>query len=296
MYPPEVIAGLPKGDFDDQQLDRNEKELVVATWEGGQVTVMDYLTNIRKIQAQARPDLSKFDSVKTMVFQVKLPDILSYEANKLGIENDDQYKKKVTLFRDLTMADMLKTDSIMKANPPTEADIRAYYDAHPEEFTDEQRVHIFEIQLSDELLARNLAKSIRSLDAFKKKSMEVNERAGRKEAGGDLNYIIRRWFPEIFDAAWKTPVGEVGGPVVAAGKYSIFYVVDKVDQTVKDFLGVKQQIAGQLMGRNQEQNYTNWIAEHRSKTTIDIDTAAMWSTIDKAKYAPADSLSVPSQK
>jgi len=296
MYPPEVLAGLPKGDFDDQQLDRNEKELVVATWEGGQISVMDYLTNVRKLPVQTRPSLEIFDSVKTIVFQIKLPDILAYEANKKGVENDDQYKRKVTLFRDLTMADMVKTDSIMKTNPPTEAELRAYYDAHPEEFTDEPRIHIYEIQLSDELLARNLAKSIRSLDAFKKKSMEVNERAGRKEAGGDLSYIIRRWYPEIFDAAYKTPVGEVGGPVVAAGKYSIFYVVDKIDQTVKDFLGVKQQIAGQLMGQSQEQNYASWIADRRASTKIEIDTVALWSTIDKTKYAVADSSSTPAQK
>ena len=296
MYPPEVLAGLPKGDFDDQQLDRNEKELVVATWEGGPISVMDYLTNVRKLPAQMRPSLSQFDSVKAITFQIKLPDILAYEANKRGVENDDQYKQKVTLFRELTMADMLKTDSIMKAAQPTEPELRAYYDAHPEEFTDEPRVHIYEIQLSDELLARNLVRSIKSLEAFKKKSMEVNERAGRREAGGDLGYIIRRWYPEIFDAAFKTPVGDLGGPVVAAGKYSIFFVVDKVDQTVKDFLGVKQQIAGQLLGRSQEQNYANWIADRRKSTEIEVDTVALWSTIDKTKYAAADSSAAPAQK
>ena len=297
MYPPEVLASLPKGDFDDTQLDRNEKELVVATWEGGQLSVMEYLTNIRKIPAPSRPSLDKYDSVKAMAFQVKLPDILAYEANKNGVENDEQYKKKVKLFRELTMADMLKTDSLMKAQQPTEEEIRAYYDAHPEEFTDEARVHVFEIQLSDELLARNLARSIRSLDAFKKKSMEVNERAGRKEAGGDLGYIIRRWYPEIFDAAFKTPVGEVGGPVVAAGKYSIFYVVDRVDQTLKDFLGIKQQVASMLMSRSQDQNYSDWIAARRADTKIEIDTTAIWSTIDKNKYAAAaDTTAAPAQQ
>lgn len=296
MYPPEVLAGLPKGDFDDQQLDRNEKELVVATWEGGPISVMDYLTNVRKLPAQMRPSLSQFDSVKAITFQIKLPDILAYEANKRGVENDDQFKQKVTLFRELTMADMLKTDSIMKAAQPTEQELRAYYDAHPEEFTDEPRVHIYEIQLSDELLARNLVRSIKSLDAFKKKAMEVNERAGRREAGGDLGYIIRRWYPEIFDAAYKTPVGDLGGPVVAAGKYSIFFVVDKVDQTVMDFLGVKQQIAGQLLSRSQEQNYANWIADRRKNTEIEVDTVALWSTIDKARYATADSSAAPAQK
>ena len=297
MYPPEVLASLPKGDFDDAQLDRNEKELVVATWEGGQLSVMEYLTNIRKLPAPSRPSLERYDSVKAMAFQVKLPDILAYEANKKGVENDEQYKKKVKLFRELTMADMLKTDSLMKAKQPAEDEIRAYYDAHPEEFTDEARVHIYEIQLSDEMLARNLAKSIKSLDAFKKKSMEVNERAGRKEAGGDLGYIIRRWYPEIFDAAFKTPVGEVGGPVVAAGKYSIYYVVDRVDQTLKDFLGVKQQIAGLLMSRSQNQTYSDWVATHRADTKIEVDTAAIWSTVDKNKYAAAtDSTAAPAKQ
>ncbi len=46
LYPPSLLAGLPKNDFDVTQLDRDEKELILATWEKGQITVGQYLARI----------------------------------------------------------------------------------------------------------------------------------------------------------------------------------------------------------------------------------------------------------
>lgn len=292
LYPPEVLRQLPTNDFDDSQLDRNERELVLATWEGGQITLIDYLTLSRRQPAHFRPSFDQYDSLQTAVFQAKLQDILVYEAGKEGIENDEDFKRKLSLFKELTMADVLRNDSIMIASVPKEDQLRQYYDAHPEEFTDPARVHVYEIQVSDELVANRLAREIKSQDAFVKKAAELTERPGKRANGGDLSYIIREWYPEIFDAAMATPVGGLAGPVFANGKYSVLYVIDKMESRARDFLAVKSQIAAKMQSEEEKERFSQWVKEHKEKTRIEIDTEALWTTIDREKYASSDTASV----
>lgn len=288
LYPPDLLRTLPTNDFDDAQLDRNERELVVATWEGGQVTVGEYLTLSRALPANARPSLNAYDSIPAAVFQAKISDILILEANKQGLENDDEFKRKLKLFKELTMADVMRNDSIMIAKQPTEDQLRQYYDANPSDYMDPARVHIYEIYVSDEMVANKLA-SIRSLDEFKRKASELTERPGARQAMGDLGYIVRDRYPEIFDVAFRTRVGEIGGPVQTVNnKYSVFYVIDKIDSQLRDFLAVKQAITSKLMADEQRERFTQWVKERKDGTSIEVNNEVIWSTVNKDKYAVAD--------
>ncbi len=290
LYPPQLLATLPKNDFDDAQLDRNEKELVLATWEGGQVTVFEYLTLARQQQvpASARPNFDSYDSLATFLFQVKLNDILSFEANHEGLENNDAFKHKIQLFKEWTMADVMRNDSIPKLPVPDDAAIRKYYDEHPDEFTNAAKVHVYEVLLSDEIQATKLARTIRSLDEFKKYARELTERSGYRTKDGDLDYVERQWYPEIFDAAQKTAVGSIGGPVVTHAKYSIFYVVDKMNAQLKDYLGVKRTIQQKLVNQQKNDEFQQWIKDRKAAVKITVNDDAIWSLIDKTKYASAD--------
>lgn len=288
LYPPEVLRQLPTNDFDDTQLDRNERELVLATWEGGQVTLYDYLTLSRRQPAMYRPSLNQYDSLKLAVFQAKLSDILVYEAGKEGLENDEDFKHKLGLFKELTMADVMRNDSIMNAKVPTEEEMRQYYDSHVQDYTDPARVHLYEIQVSDELVASRLAREIRSLEAFKQRAAELTERPGKRATGGDLGYVLREWFPEMFEAAMAASVGDIVGPILDDGKYSVIYVIDKVESSPRDFLSVKQQIASRIMSNEENERFKQWVKERKEQTKIAIDTEVLWSTVDREKYASAD--------
>ena len=286
MYPPQLLKTLPKNDFDVEQLDRDEKELVLATWDGGQITVNEYLTQIRNfLRPDMRPDLDNYDSLAVVIFELKKPDLLSLEALREGLDNDEYYLNRMKLFKELNMADIMRNDSIPTGPEPDEGMIRKYYEDHLDEYTDPAKVHVFEILLNDEIKARKLAKEIRSLKAFKDKAMDLTLRPGRRSKSGDLGYIERKWYPEIFDLAIKTSVGAIGGPVVTNQKYSIFYVVDKIEPEVKDFLSVKREVVNKLKKEQKDESFANWVDERMKSTNIEINDDVLWSTIDMSKYS-----------
>jgi len=284
IYPPMLLETLPRNDFDLEQLDRNERELIIGSWEGGQMTLLEYLTEIQKVPSNLRPDLDSYDSLAIVIAAIKRSDILVTEAHRRGLDSDPEVMKKLRLFKEYTMADMFRNDSIPKPPPPDDGVLRMYYDKHPDEFTNPPTYHVYEILLADEPKAMELRNSIRTEAEFKEKALELSERPGKRALQGDLGYITRQIYPEIYDLARKTTVGAIGGPVVTRGKYSIFWLADKTEEELKDYLGVKRLIYDMLVQQNNQQAFADWVEERRQRADATVNEDVLWRTINMDKY------------
>jgi len=116
--------------------------------------------------------------------------------------------------------------------------------------------------------------------------MDLTERPAKRGTNGDLGYVQQKWFPEIFDLADKTPVGQMAGPIVTSdGKYSLIWVNDKISAVAKDFLDVKSDIQKLLVAQQQQEALRLWVEERTANTSIVINEDAIWATVDKDKYA-----------
>ena len=199
------------------------------------------------------------------------------------------------LFKEYSMADVMRNDSISIPPPPSEEELRTHYDENKEEFAVPAKIHLYEILVSDELLAQRLTKEIKSRDEFRRKAAELTERSGMRVKKGDLGYIERKWFAELFDAAWKTPMETVGGPVRTLRRYSIFYPIDRIPKEYKDFLDVKRDIQQKLQAERQQEAFAEWVSERKAITKIEVSYDDLWETIDMEAYASAetDTLSSP---
>ena len=285
IYPPPVVEQLPRNDFDIEQLGRDEREMPLAVWDGGQITVAQYLQGIRQVPNQFWPDLDDYDSLAATVFKLKANDFLIIEATRAGLENDPEYKRKLRLFKELSMAEVMRNDSLPKSLPPDEAEIRKYYEDRLEHFREPAQYQVYEILLSDEMACAKLAKELKTLEAFKAKAKEITERPGRRRTEGDLGYIDRQYYPEIYDLAKKTPIGQIGGPVVVSGgRYSIFWVVDVIPEVTRDFLAVKPQIIQLINTEKRMAALQQLLDDRREQTRVAVDSNAVWETIDMDKY------------
>lgn len=289
LYPPSLLETLPKNDFDLSQLDRDEKELILASWDGGQVTMGQYLSRISKINPRFRPDLDDYEGLAEFAFQLEFEKILSVEARRSGMEDDPEFKRKLKKFKELTMADIMENDSIPYPEEPDEDEIRQYYDNHPEEFLIPEKIHIYEIMFNDHSLAETYAHKTRSLQKFKAVASQYTERSGKRTTSGDLGWIEERSYPRLFAAAKETDVGRVAGPITLAGKYSIIYVAEKRPEQVKDFLMVKQNIKETLGRQRRTEGFEDWVAEKKAEVDIEIYENNIRAGINKARYAVADS-------
>ena len=287
LYPPQVIAKLPKYDFDDDQLDRDEKELILATWDGGQMSLIEYLLAVRRsFPPEQRPNFDDYEGLARTIYAIKRADLLTHEAELEKMDQTDAYKNNIKLYREYTMSEILRTDSIQKVDDPTEEEMRAYYDQHRDEFLIQKQVHLYEIAVSDEMFAQKLAKSIKTLDDFQVKAAQYTERTGQRVKGGDLGYCGRERNPFIYQAVEGKPTGQVYGPFRGSdGKYSLIWPSDWTKSEYKDYLTAKPDISTKLIEERKALAYSTWIAKHREDTNIRVNEEAIWETIDRSVYA-----------
>ncbi|UCD17861.1 MAG: peptidylprolyl isomerase [Candidatus Zixiibacteriota bacterium] len=291
LYPPQLLKQIPKNDFDPTQLDRDEKEMVLASWDGGQITLGQYLVESRKINASIRPDFDDYDSIATVIFNLKVQGILGEEARDLGLEDDPEFKRKIRKFRELAMADIMENDSLPFPDAPDDGEVRQYYESHLNEFVQPPSIHVFEILLSDLNLAKRTMKRVRSFATFKKMATELTERPGKRAGGGDMGYIEQRYYPELYRAAGKLAVGDIGGPIPVSGKYALFYVADKKAEDVKDFLTVKEEIRRRLEKERRRETLKEWVQQQKADANIKIYENNLRATINEDAYAVADTTS-----
>jgi len=283
IYPPMVIEKLPKGDFDLDQLDRDEKGLIMASWDGGQVTVGEYLSMIQRIPVHVRPDFDMPDSLAKLIFQLKYYEILGLEARREGIESTSEFKSRMKRFRELAMAEIMR-DSVPQPPPPDEDQLLDYYDSNLKLFTAPAKMWLYEILVSDREQAVAILKEAKGLNKFKELAAELTERGNKRMEQGDLGWVERRWFRDIFDVAENLAIGEFGGPVATLSKWSVFYIVDKRSEDLKNYDLVKVQIDNILTRRQKDEAFRLWAEKALKAADITIFDDVLLNSIDRSKY------------
>ncbi len=284
LYPPQLLESMPKNDFDLRQLDRHEKELILATWEGGQITLGQYLTMIQKQRPEVRPDLDDYDKMAEFIFHQNVMDLLTAEARRKGIEDDPEYIRKIKRFKELTMVDIVENDSIPIYNPVTDEETEKYYDDNIELFEVPAKIHVYEILLSSKEEALKYKNEIKSLTRFQAVAGEKTERPNYRERKGDMNYIQRRTSQVMYDAADQVSVGQIAGPVERGNKYSILYIADKRPSELQEYQQAKQSIQSNMRAERMQESLARWIEEKKKETEIRIYENNLRPGIIKAKY------------
>lgn len=290
LYPPSM-GNQPRwrNNIDPAQLDPDEHALVLGRFEGGQLTLGEYLNRLRRIPEERRPDFDNYDSVAELVFQMSFIDILVLEAEELGLEENEMFKEKMNKFKELAMADILLNDSIPKELDVSEDDIEAYYQDNPDEFTSPTRYHLLEIQLADEDKAKEYQKSINTEAEFKRVAARETMRPGMKSSSGDLGVVYPGQYPDLYDAAQNLKQGNIAGPVRSLDKYSIVWVKEVLKPELQPLENSRNRIIEKLTKDGFTGLFDNWLDEIKKRVPVEIYEDALEDSVDRSKYSGSDS-------
>jgi parvulin-like peptidyl-prolyl isomerase len=286
LYPP-MMGNQPRwrNNIDPSQLDPDEHALVLGRFDGGQLTLGDYLNRLRRIPEERRPDFDQYDSLAELIFQMSFLDILVLEAEEAGLENNEMYKRNLNRFKELAMADILLNDSIPKDLDISEEDIEQYYDENPSDFTTPVSYHLYEIQLSDREKAERYAQSIKSEAEFKRIAARETLRPGLKNNSGDLGIVYPGQYPDLYDAAVNLTSGNIAGPIRILEKYSIIWVKEKHEPVLQSLENSRGRIIEILTRDKMAELYNGWLADIRKRVPIEISDEVLTNSVDYDKYA-----------
>ncbi len=170
----------------------------------------------------------------------------AFEANA-----EDYHRDEERLIRYL----LVETSRLRRTLPVDEAELRAYYDQHVDEFLEGEQAsarHILfrlapdatEITRGEtELRANGVANIVRSGGDFAVLAAEHSEDPGSKDMGGDLGWFGRgQMVPEFEDVVFSAKPGDIVGPIKSQFGYHVIKVEGFRPEHQQPFEEVQEQV------------------------------------------------------
>jgi peptidyl-prolyl cis-trans isomerase C len=236
--------------------------------------------------AQMDPATKK-DNVLSFLIDMK---IVSKAAEDKKIENNEDFKKRLTFTRNRLLMDSLLA-SEGKAATTDEAMKKVYEDAS-KQITGEQEVHARHILVETEDEAKAVEDELKKGADFAELAKKKSKDPGASD-GGDLGFFTKdQMVPEFSAVAFALEPGKVSDPVKSQFGWHVIKVEEKRNRKAPDFDQVKSQIETYVTRKAQ----ADYVAKLRETAKIERmdQPAEAAAKPDAAK--PADSKMAPAKK
>lgn len=198
--------------------------------------------------------------------------------SKMGITEKDLRKQ---FSEGMAIKKMIDQEVASKISV-SEADAKAFYDAHPDLFKMPERVRASHILVkvdqnaSDEDKAKarekltEAGKRIKKGEDFAVIAKEVSECPSAAK-GGDLDYFQRgQMVPEFEEVAFALKPGETSDIVTTQFGFHIIKVVDKKEAGSVPFDEVKERVEQHLKQEKVNEQLTQYVSQLKSKANVEI--------------------------
>jgi len=283
---PDMIGGKPfrKNTFNPDDLADYERNMILATYQGGEVKLGDYLWGTATWNDMQRPPFNEIENLKEAVFRLKLLDILLNEANELKLDQTDDFKDIIRFYKDQVMAARMVEIITEERSFVSDNEVIDYYQAHPNEFVVPKRLHVQEIYIDTEENADRLYASLQNGGDFGKLAEKHTIRPGYAQKQGDLGFINEYNFPTLYAEAAKLQVNQFSRPFPVGDHWSIVKLLEVKQSQPKAFEEVAAQIKTELQNQKRELAVSQWLAENKDRFPAKVNYDLIWETIDKKKY------------
>ena len=160
----------------------------------------------------------------------------------------------------------------------SEQDLKNYYAQHTEEAREPDSVHLRNIFVKKDPKneAKKKAKIKSVLDSlvkgekFESMVKKYSEDSNAK-TGGDLGFLTGKDInPKIYSEVTKLKVGRHTGVIDTEAGYYIIKLSETKKGEIRSFEDVKDEFKNRLAAKEMENKFTNWLAEIRSQSYIDV--------------------------
>ncbi len=260
---------------------------VLFNYKYGAWTIKDFMDIFNTIPPAHQTQVTSVDELKELLGLLLQRDLLAEKAKELKIEDSEEYQEQYNEALESIMVTTFKREYLTNIGDPTEEELMEYYNAHSEEFMDNARVHIREIETETEAEAKALLDQVQGGADFAELAKEQTLRSHAKPKGGELNFP-ERVYPKLFEATKGLQEGDLAGPIKnKEGKYSIIKFIDRTEEKKRDLDKVKNRIKIKLSREKAENFKKEWLEKAKAAYDVTIYDDAIKAVIDESKYSDA---------
>jgi len=231
-----------------EELTPEEKNIVLATYYSGKVTLNDWFNSLSDMAPPGRPkDLNTPQGVERLLDHTLRLAVLVAEAKSLGLDKDKNFVKQVRLREDSMLLSKANGEKVKDIKEPDDQQIVAYFEKNKQTFGTPNQLKIDQIWCQDSNTARKVKAELESGKDFElvkqEYSLQKKSSAFHTEPGSEGMF---------FKDLWKGDPNEIVGPMKGfyrdGVKWRIVKILEKKPAQLKEYSdGMKGRIKSTIM-------------------------------------------------
>ncbi|MBU6153484.1 MAG: peptidylprolyl isomerase [Bdellovibrionales bacterium] len=214
----------------------------IATVNGKVITDADLQSLVSTLPFQQRELVKKDQNLrKKMISDLIDQELMLQEAAAEKIESTKEYQDALNIMRKQALVNAIVSKKL--ASKVTPQAVKEYYNSRKSSYSTDQ-IHAQHILLSTEKEAEEVLNQVMQPGVdFQRVAEARSKDPTAKNTRGDVGFFSRNMFDQAFtDAAFKTRVGEITGPVKTAFGFHIIKVVDRKVGKIQELAEVEQEV------------------------------------------------------
>ncbi len=250
----------------------------LAGYKGGKITVADYEDALEAGGIQFLARRLSPQGILNDLNEIFYQEARLREARARGYDKDPEWKERGALKREELAVDRLYSEDVMKGVAFSEADLKAYYDEHPDQFQQPEVFRYSFIQVDDASVAQWLVGEMKPISrlAFNQE-VTIDE---RREASalfdslevevGNTGHLLRAVRDSgrreastagaVAEAARTMKPGDIGHVVEAYGAHTVFILISHEPKGTLPYEKARERV---------ERTMINAESESRLKTLLE---------------------------
>jgi hypothetical protein len=193
----------------EDELTQEEKNTPLATFDGGQVTLIDWFERLNMIPPLKRPkDLGTVEGVESLLDDALRMPVFAAEARLQGIDKDEDFLKQIGPREERIIFGDMRRQVFAGVSDPSEQEILDYFNRNKDKFKTADTLEIDQIWCEDLATAQ---KARSELDAGKDFASVKAEHSSKKDDKAFKTTASREGV--FFRDLWAGEPGQIVGPV-----------------------------------------------------------------------------------
>lgn len=219
----------------ESDLTPEEKDMVLATYDNGKVTLKDWFTFLCEMSPPRRPaDLNTPEGVERLLdITLRIP-LWTSEATLLGLDKDEGLIKQVRDWEDTHVLNKVISQKVKGVNEPTNEQIIDYFNKNKEVFITGRMLKIDQIWCEDLKTAQKVKSEVKAGKDFE----AVKQQYSLEKKGGPFDTYSGSE-GVFFKDLWKGEPNQLIGPVKGfygnTIKWRVVKILEKKPGTVREY-------------------------------------------------------------
>ncbi len=243
---------------------------VLAVFDGEKITLQDYREALKTLPAQLQWAVSQNKDLRTKFLDnLVTKRMLIKAAKESGVKEDEEMRRRLEEYKNELLLNRYLKERLGNIKV-TDAEARAYYERHKDEFTTPKEVKARHILVKSQSEAGKIYKKLQKGANFAQLAKKYSIDKASAKKGGELGFFTRADMVKPFsDAAFSLKPGEISKPVKTPFGYHIIQVEEVKPPQQKSFKEVKEEIKKQIFQEKQQAAFDKLVAQVKKKWKVE---------------------------